>query len=164
MRNRLAVYGTKARTLIGTGAAFLFVAKQFVQEVGIPTIHADAPLKVARAGARVIRQLITFAMLQAEATTPMTKAVPFFEVRAYILDIAKNDVILRVDVNENHLIPLMTELLQLTREDFKAIALKRKRGLIPPPGGDRKTMLHGKPVCTYRAWSVLVMYPVRIDF
>jgi len=60
-------------------------------------------------------------MLQVEATAPMTKAVTSFEVRAYVLDMAKDDVILGVDVIASHIIPLTTELLLQTREGFKTI-------------------------------------------
>jgi len=75
MRIRLAVNGIKARKLMNTGAVFSFLANQFVQKAGIPTICADIPFRVDRAGTGIIRQSATFAMLQVEATAPMTKAV-----------------------------------------------------------------------------------------
>jgi len=56
MRIRLAVNGTKTRILIDTGAVFSSVAKQFVQEAGIPTTRADTPLRVDLAGTGVIRR------------------------------------------------------------------------------------------------------------
>jgi len=126
MRIRLRVNGTAARTLIDTGAVFLFEAKQFVQDARIPIIRADTPLRVDLAGTGVIRHLTAYAVLHVDATSPMTKARTLFEVRAYVLDMAKDDVIIGVDAIASYLIPLTTEQLMLTREDVTAAALKRK--------------------------------------
>jgi len=108
------------------GSGFSFEAKQFVQDARIPIIRADTPLRVDLAGTGVIRHLTACAVLHVDATSPMTKARTLFEVRAYVLNMAKGDVILGVDAIASHLIPLTTELLMFTREDVTAAALKRK--------------------------------------
>jgi len=78
---RLRVNGTSARTLIDTGAVSSFVAKQFVHDARLPVIRADTPLGVDLAGTGVIRQLTAYAVLQVDATSPMTKVRTSFEVR-----------------------------------------------------------------------------------
>ena len=88
MRIRLRVNGTAARTLIDTRAVFSFVAKQFVQDARIPIIRADTPLRVDLAGTGVIRHLTAYAVLQVDATSPMTKArtYPVFQFSSVIFN------------------------------------------------------------------------------
>jgi len=50
MRIKLKVNCTKARILIDTEAVISFVAEQFVEEAGIPTVSADTPCRVDPVG------------------------------------------------------------------------------------------------------------------